>query len=434
MKAPSSSMRMMLLAIGLVFVALAAGPAWNRAKVAYHIQSAKYALTNADIAGALDWLEYPTLVDPHRGDLQYLLACAYRRQGKLDRVAEHLDQARRYDWSREEIERQRLLTRVQAGDAKLASKFLADLNRNDVPDDVAEEVFEALAKCYLIEYRIADALVCLAHWSEWRPEALQPRLWRSQILERDNHWDLAADEYNAILKLQPDNVVIRIKLADSLMYRNQVNDALEVYQECLAESPKEPMALLGYAQCLRRMGNLEDARRALDQLADLDLEDDVRGHVTAETAQFSLEQRDYKQALKLFEEAVELAPDDSAAHYGLGMALSRLGKTERAQREFDLTKRIKAKNERISDIAQALLATPNNADLRYEAGKALVEEGFKQEGLRWWMQALDIDPRHRDTHRALAQFYKDEGNMAAYQQHLALSQAPAKSKPADQER
>ena len=114
--------------------------------------------------------------------------------------------------------------------------------------------------------------------------------------------------------------------------------------------------------------------------------------------------------------------------------MSRLGKTERAQREFDLTKRIKAKNERISDIAQALLATPNNADLRYEAGKALVEEGFKQEGLRWWMQALDIDPRHRDTHRALAQFYKDEGNMAAYQQHLALSQAPAKSKPADQER
>ena len=54
------------------------------------------------------------------------------------------------------------------------------------------------------------------------------------------------------------------------------------------------------------------------------------------------------------------------------------------------------------EITQQLLKTPNDANLRYEAGKIMMDLGMKEEGANWLRTALKIQPWHQQAKEALA--------------------------------
>jgi Tfp pilus assembly protein PilF len=59
--------------------------------------------------------------------------------------------------------------------------------------------------------------------------------------------------------------------------------------------------------------------------------------------------------------------------------------------------------------------------LRYEAGTTFCETVNKEEGRRWLLRALEMDPRHGPTHAALADYYESKGNRDLAVRHRQLA-------------
>ena len=78
-------------------------------------------------------------------------------------------------------------------------------------------------------------------------------------------------------------------------------------------------------------------------------------------------------------------------------------------------------NSRHAEIARELVSQPDRPDLRWEAGKLLVEQGLKQQGAAWIMTALQSDPAHRPSHEALSEYYAELGNSRLAEHHRRLA-------------
>ena len=79
-----------------------------------------------------------------------------------------------------------------------------------------------------------------------------------------------------------------------------------------------------------------------------------------------------------------------------------------AQLEADL--------RRMDRLVRGVSERPNDLAARYEAGVIFLQYGMTQDGLHWLSTALELDPNHRPTHRALADYYErtDDKELAAW--------------------
>ena len=178
-----------------------------------------------ELETALDVLDGLHRTHPSRKDVCYLLGVANRRLGRLDEAFEYLQRAEDLGWPQEDVTRQRYMARFQAGDIAGTKEYLERLIVKGADDAVAEELYEALAKGFLAEYRVGDAAVVLDHWIAWRPQAVQPRVWRSQLFEDNEDWNGAAEQYRKIVEIDPSSLSAHLGLADSLLILHKVGAA-----------------------------------------------------------------------------------------------------------------------------------------------------------------------------------------------------------------
>jgi tetratricopeptide (TPR) repeat protein len=101
------------------------------------------------------------------------------------------------------------------------------------------------------------------------------------------------------------------------------------------------------------------------------------------------------------------------AHYNLGLALAREGKTEGA----------------VTQYSEALRITPENAQARNNLGSALFETGRVEEAILQFSEALRIDADYADAHfnlgNALAKQGKTEKAIIHFQQAVRLTPGKA---------
>jgi tetratricopeptide (TPR) repeat protein len=433
MRRMTPARRILLLVAACVFLACTAVPAWRGAKIAYHLHTARYLLGQGELAQALSWLAYPLQEQPRSAEVHYLLGNTYRRQGNFDRALRHLAKARQYGWRREDVDLQVVLIDVQRGDVEAADPLLDRAAVHAVPDDVAVEIYEALAKGYLALHRIEDAMVVLDTWIQWQPRAVQPRLWRARIHERENDWDRAAAEYRQILSVKPDDVPALLGMAGALLARNEPVQALPYFRRCTELAPDPTQAQLGLAQCLRRLGRGAEAGQLIATLlrGSLTLEQQATAHY--ELGLLALADHRLHAAIRHLQTAVDLAPQHIALRDALAEALEKAGKSRQAASHRQQAERLREQEGRISRLLAALAESPHNPDLRCDAGDALMQGGYPREAVRWYMNALKIDPEHRRAHESLARYYEaiDMPDLAAeHRQHATQAGAqPQLSKP-----
>lgn len=432
MRRMTPARRIVLLAAACAFLAWTAVPAWRRAKVAYHLHTARYLLGQGEYAQALSWLAYPLQEQPRSAEVHYLIGNTYRRQGNFDRAIRHLAKARQYGWRPEDVDLQVMLIDVQKGDVEAADPLLDRAAVHAVPDDVAVEVYEALAKGYLAVHRIQDAMVLLDSWIQWQPKAVQPRLWRARIHEREGDWDRAAAEYREILAHNPDHVPALLGLAGALLARNEPAEALPHFKHCLQLAPDQTEARLGVAQCLRRQGRGAEARQAIEQLLRGSLTLDQQATAHYELGLLALADGRSARAVRHLQMAVELAPQHAALRDALANALEAAGQPRKAARQRQEAERLRQQEQQISQLLAALAESPDNPDLRCDAGDALLQGGYPRDAERWYLQALKIDPEHRRAHESLAKYYEsmDMPELAAeHRQQAAAAAAQGAGSP-----
>ncbi len=101
------------------------------------------------------------------------------------------------------------------------------------------------------------------------------------------------------------------------------------------EQPFEAYEYYQRGQELLNSRNFQAASVALERAKRLEPD---KGSIREALGRAYLSSRVYQRAAEEFAVAVELAPTDHYAHYGLGRALERLGDTEASRRHYTLAR------------------------------------------------------------------------------------------------
>ena len=148
-------------------------------------------------------------------------------------------------------------------------------------------------------------------------------------------------------------------------------------------------------------------------------------------------------AIKQYEQAEWIKPNDAAAFNGWGIALARLGRLDEAVTRWEQALRTKPDNaethnnlaqalarlgrlpEAIAHWEQALQISPNFAQAHCNLGIALAQTGQTKQAMDHWRQALRIKPNLAEAHYNLATALEQAGKLPDaidhYQQALRIN-------------
>jgi len=99
------------------------------------------------------------------------------------------------------------------------------------------------------------------------------------------------------------------------------------------------------------------------------------------------------------------------------------GDLDQSRAHFEKSAAIQDASRRVRGLMGQVRADPENAQLRLQIGRTLLEQGQAADALLWFQGALRIDPRHRPTHRQLADYYESQGDADLAAQHREMSRS-----------
>jgi len=105
-----------------------------------------------------------------------------------------------------------------------------------------------------------------------------------------------------------------------------------------------------------------------------------------------LRRGDFGDAIKHFEAAMRIEPEDASSYRGLGDALIGLGKRDKSRKRFE---------EAVVQYEEALRIEPGHAGAHSNLGNALARLGRFDEAIAQYEAALSIEPNHAEAYRNL---------------------------------
>lgn len=397
----------LLAVVGLVGYAVY-GHLWAE----YHYREAERALERRDFEQALSHLALCLEVRPRSGQAHFLAARAARRAGSYDEAVRHLAECKKLGWVPEAIALERALLEAQQGDPAPVEVYLLSCVHKDHPDAVL--ILEALTAGYLKTYRLTRALDCLDLWLARQADDVQALAWRGEAREQLDRPQAALEDYRRAVELDPGRDATRLRLARLLLRAGQPREALGHFEQLSPRQPGNAEVQLGLALCYLELGQAEEARRLLDPLVAAEPRNAQALAARGRVAQAS---KEFAEAEDWLRRAVAAAPYEREVVYAFTQCLQDRGKKDEAKKWFDRLARIDADLKRMTAVIRAIHRAPHDPALRCEAGELMMRNGQEKEGLRWLDSALQQDPAHRPTHRALADYFERHGEPARAAAH-----------------
>ncbi len=269
------------------------------------------------------------------------------------------------------------------------------------------------------------------------------------IAEEEGDLPAVLNQLEVLRDQRPDNPVIHLRMAETLMRQGEIAEAQAVYRQVLEIEANNPEARFGLARTQRNLAEsgasedtLEDALQNVDAtlarrpeypeallfkgnlLYDLEQPDaanqayqdalevgitDVSNLIAVGNA--LLDQDNPRIAADAFKRAVERQPDNPRAHHGLGQAYMELDSLDYAaeaeQRVLELTN---SDDPILRELRiDALVALGDIARQMSYAAPGAQAAGYDQ-AERYYRQALDLDNTLVDARLGLGQVVASRGN------------------------
>ena len=257
----------------------------------------------------------------------------------------------------------------------------------------------------------------------------------AEMYEQMKDFRNAAKAWQKALDLSGGNPEIKRQLAESLVFSDQLDEAIRVYDEMVTDEPKDIASVLRLSQIYRQKKNFEKAREFSAKAKELDATNlDVRMN---EVILLSSEGKS-AEAIKLMKEMVDSTsrrsylPQEKTVRVSL---LERLGIMQRENEQFAdaiksfeeaaqldaaATSKMQAQivetHHQAKDYAKAdatvdefLKKNPNDRSLRRLKGALLGEMGKAQQGVEAVAKLLD-GKEDREIHLAIAQIWEKGKN------------------------
>lgn len=421
--AASSSRRLRLvLAAGAVLagtatLVLLAGPVSTH----YHLWRARAALARRDADAALQHLSAAGPAGERHAERHFLRARAHRRLGDSASAVQSLHDAKSLGYPPEALKREFILTRAQTGMIKETAPQLPDLLMN--PGDDGREICECFVNGYLKNYQYDQAMKLLEAWMGDFPDDPLPHIVRGRIYQRWDQSPVAERQFRLALADAPDSVEARLGLAVSLAAQHRHEEAEREFSEVLKSRPHDTACRLAWAQCLLMTGRVDDAA---DVFTDVVQEDPRNCSALVGMGRVCLSRRRSAEAVRWLETAREIHPRQLDCRYSLAQALRAAGRHEEARQHEEYFAAASPALAEASRLAEELIRNPGSAEKRYGIGTTLLKYGSAEEGVNWLLTALELDPDHGPTHRALFDYFTEQGDSARADRHRRfLAQQPS---------
>jgi tetratricopeptide (TPR) repeat protein len=269
-------------------------------------------------------------------------------------------------------------------------------------------IAEGLTRIYLGTFRLTEAARTVDQWMEASPGDARPYLCRNEIDDR-----VGADPQVIIrnnreaLRRDPSLAPARLRLAETLQKLHRDDEASAEYAILLTGNPRNLAGLVGAGEVALVNGDASEAARLFSKALAIDAKQPsaLRG-----LAAIDLKSGRFAEARDHLKAAVDAAPDDVETRYLYANALKTAGDDARASEERVAAERLRKERQTIDELRQALIKSPADANLRYEAAKWLIEHGHEREGLEWTDLILRQKPGHPQTCRFLADYYTKKEN------------------------
>jgi tetratricopeptide (TPR) repeat protein len=363
---------------------------------------------------ARDRLAFCLFVWPRSLEAHRLAARAARMSGDVAAAEAHLNQCiKLHGGATESVQLEFLLLRVQTGEVDEVSPLLIDLIEKGHPESPI--ILDTLARAYMHLLRYKPAFACLTRWIEIQPEAARAYQWRGWVLERLNRAKAAAQDYERALELDPDLMLVRLRVAEMLLEDKRVPEAVPHLERLYRQAPDNSEVQARLGTCRFYQNQTQEARRLMEaalpqlprdaplliSLAKLDFQE---GRAT-----------DAEQRLR---QAIQIDPSEYEALYTLVSVLQSQG---RAKESAGILKEYQQRKERVdraNKLLQEIGDNPTAGPAEFaEIGDLLMSTGREHLGVYWLQQALERDPAHRPAHLLLADYYEKKGDHAKAESH-----------------
>src|ERR1700675_4974332 len=174
------------------------------------------------------------------------------------------------------------------------------------------------------------------------PQSLAAHKLNAEALEMQGRWEPAQLEYEGILEKEPNAPGIHFLLGRLLLSKPDAGpDAVERARQAFLKEveidPKNAGAQYILGELARREEKCDEALPHLSQAAKLDSN---FGEAYLGWGACLVALKRYEEAIPPLEVAVRMQQGNPAAHYNLGVALSRTGKKEEAEKEFAIQRQL----------------------------------------------------------------------------------------------
>jgi tetratricopeptide (TPR) repeat protein len=212
-------------------------------------------------------------------------------------------------------------------------------------------------------------------------KAFQWKYLDAVVLQRLARHAEAATRLREVLKLQPDYLPARLKLAEALFESGQLEESKALFQAVVKEPAVTPAAEVG-------LGRIDAA------------------------------QGRHADAIAHFQRAVALFPELGAAHYALALSYRALGQRDEAQTALAQHARYGARWPALADPAlAAVTALREDASAMLERGVKLSNQGDIAGAIAAHEAALARDPSLTQAHANLISLYGRMRNWAKAEEH-----------------
>jgi tetratricopeptide (TPR) repeat protein len=338
-------------------------------------------------------------------EVHLLAARTARLSGDYERADAHLKKCMKLDkGATAATQLEYLLMRAQTGEEDIVADSLFALVDQKHPESIT--ILESFARIYMHEHRYGLAIECLNRWIKETPNAARPLYWRGWVLERVRQFSDAMSDYERALELDPDLVPVRLRVAEMLLEKKDPLAAQE-HLERLRKQSSEPAIVARLGQCRFLQGKNEEARKLLED-AEKKLPDDPALLICLG----KLDIQDEREAMaeKRLRRALKADVTDLEALYTLVTCLQLQGRKKEASAALDQYKERKNSVDQVNHLLQAEAKNPTKGpDPPSKIGALFISIGHERLGLYWLEQALLRDPRHRESHKILAEYYESKG-------------------------
>jgi Flp pilus assembly protein TadD len=268
---------------------------------------------------------------PQVEGLKLNLGIALFRANQFSEAAKQLEKVQSQPQARQLL----ALALVETGDYNRAIGLLRELTRDS--DDVSLHL--ALATAYTRVHRNADSEAAIAHMLSVVPDTAALHVALAKAYEQSFDAEHALAEYRKAAHNDPALQGVHLETG-RLLWKDRKFDEAE--PEFYAELKNNPAAIeakyyLGAIYLYRG-----DTARAVPLLKEFVDAKPGEKNGQVELGRALLKENRYSEAISSFQKALALGPEDPNVHYLLGQAYRSAGRQQPADKEFEISRRLRA--------------------------------------------------------------------------------------------